>query len=74
MATQHIYGRRRRGTPGKHIYLERLASVEAVSQTRSSNEYEITDLDHYFEFLGGLTASVNAARGSAVPTLVTDTT
>ncbi|MDI9629258.1 MAG: cobaltochelatase subunit CobN [Acidobacteriota bacterium] len=74
LATQHIYGRRRHGTPGKHIYLERLASVEAVSQTRSSNEYEITDLDHYFEFLGGLTASVNAARGSAVPTLVTDTT
>ena len=34
----------------------------------------ITDLDHFFEFLGGMSASVAAARGESVPTLVTDTT
>lgn len=73
-ATSHAYGRYQHGVPSAQAYRHHLASIEVVSQTRSSNEYQITDLDHYFEYLGGLTAAVTAARGTEVPTLVTDTT
>lgn len=73
-AAQHVYGRNAHGVAVEGLYRSQLAHVEVVSQTRSSNEYQITDLDHYFEYLGGLSASVAATRGEPVATLVTDTT
>ncbi|VEI03444.1 Aerobic cobaltochelatase subunit CobN [Acidipropionibacterium jensenii] len=73
-ATSHAYTRNLTGEPAPAQYLAGLSRVDAVSQTRSSNEYAVTDLDHYFEYLGGLTAAVGHARGHQVPVLVTDTT
>ena len=35
-----------------------------VAQVRDSEEYGIADLDHYYEFLGGLSSSVEAVRKS----------
>ena len=71
---QHVYSRHRHGERVSGLYRRHLADVELVAQCRSSNEHHITDLDHFFEFLGGMSASVAAARGESVPTLVTDTT
>jgi len=71
---QHLYSRHRHGEKVPGLYRGHLADVQLVAQCRSSNEHHITDLDHYFEFLGGMSAGVAAARGEAVPTLVTDTT
>lgn len=73
-AAQHVYGRGRHGERIDGLYREHLADVEAVSQIRSANEYQITDLDHFFEFLGGMTASASRVRGATVDTLVADTT
>lgn len=73
-AMQHVYSRYRHGEKVAGLYRGHLTDVQAVAQCRSSNEHHITDLDHYFEFLGGMSASVAAARGAAVPTLVADTT
>jgi cobaltochelatase CobN len=50
-----------------------LSRVEVVSQVRSSRDYEITDLDHYFEFFGGLAKSVEQASGKRAMMLISDT-
>lgn len=73
-ASGHVYTRYDHGSHTDGLYDSRLKDVDLVSQTRSSNEYEITDLDHYFEYLGGLGNSVRAAKGTSIPILVTDTT
>lgn len=71
---QHLYGRNHHGDRIEGLYQEQLADVEVVSQVRSNNEYQITDLDHYFEFLGGMTSAAERFSGRTVPTLVCDTT
>ncbi len=69
----HVYNRRMRGVPANGLYEEQLRCVDIVSQLRSSNEYEFTDLDHYFEYFGGLSKSVECAKGEKARMYVTDT-
>lgn len=73
-ASGFVYTRENHGVEVADLYSSCLRDVDVVSQIRSSNEYEITDLDHYFEYLGGINTSVRTARGEEVPVLVTDTT
>lgn len=71
----HVYTRRKRGQRVEGLYEDNLKSVEIVSQLRSNPEYEITDLDHYYEFFGGLAKSVEQARGGVrAKQYITDTT
>lgn len=70
----HAYSRQLRGTRIDGLYQDNLKQVEIVSQLRSSNEYEITDLDHYYEFFGGLAKSVELARGEKAEMYITDVT
>ena len=51
-----------------------LGTTELVSQVRDTYEYEVSDLDHYYEFLGGLAKATEAARGKKPLALVSDTT
>lgn len=72
---RHVYTRRKRGEPVAGLYEDNLRCVEIVSQLRSNHEYEITDLDHYYEFFGGLAKSVELARGGMqAKRYITDTT
>ncbi len=71
---RHVYSRRIHGRHITGLYEENLRCVEIVSQLRSDHEYEITDLDHYYEFLGGLAKSVELVKGRKVQMYVTDTT
>lgn len=66
--TDNIHGKRVDG-----IYRKRLSSVNLVSQVRDTHEYEIGDLDHYYEFFGGLAKSVETVRGEKPEMLITDT-
>ncbi len=70
----HVYTRKdyARAMPG--LLRGNLRRVELVSQVRSSMDYEITDLDHYYEFLGGLSRSVKEASGRQAKIMVSDTT
>ena len=68
----HVYNRKDRGSKVEGLYDKNLMSVEVVSQIRSSQEYEITDLDHYYEFFGGLAKSVENVRGKKATMLITD--
>lgn len=71
---QHVYNRQLHGKKVEGLYRENLKSVEIVSLVRSSHEYQITDLDHYYEFFGGLSKSVELVKGRKVKMYITDTT
>ena len=68
------YGERNRSIESKELFNFMLSKVDVVTQVRDTVEYEITDLDHYYEFLGGLTKTVEKAKGSKPLVLVADTT
>lgn len=70
----HVYADNVHGVRQSELFQRRLAAVEVVSQIRDSHEYEIADLDHYYEFFGGLARTVESVRGSAPEMLITDTT
>lgn len=56
------------------VFSEVLSRVELVTQERDNVDYDLVDLDHYYEFLGGLSKSVSEKRGVDVDVLVVDTT
>ena len=56
------------------VFSNALKSIEIVIQERDNTEYEITDLDHYYEFLGGLSRTVQEKKGRKAETLVIDST
>ncbi len=68
------YGERGRSIESKDLLNFMLSHVDVVSQIRDTVEYEITDLDHYYEFLGGLTKSVERVKGDKPLILLADTT
>jgi cobaltochelatase CobN len=45
-----------------------------VAQERDTVEFDITDLDHYYEFLGGLSKAATSHRNDAVDITVVDQT
>lgn len=71
---QHVYSKNYRGKTIEGLFNSHLAAVDIVSQVRSNHEYEVTDLDHYYEYFGGLSKSVETAKGEKVKVYITDTT
>ncbi len=69
---KHAYTPRHYGVEMEDLLTENLSRVEVVSQVRSSRDYEITDLDHYYEFFGGLARSVEQASGKKAMMLISD--
>ncbi len=78
----HVYGDVYHAASNIEVFREVLSTVDVVSQVRDNEEYGIADLDHYYEFLGGLSSSVenvrksrNVSAGKAKPlVLVADST
>jgi cobaltochelatase CobN len=78
----HIYGDIYHAVSSVETFKEVLSTVEVVAQVRDNEEYGVADLDHYYEFLGGLSSSVervrknrNVSGGSSKPVvLVADST
>lgn len=71
---QHVYSKNYRGRTVEGLFTSHLAAVDIVSQIRSNHEYEVIDLDHYYEYFGGLSKSVENARGKQAIVYITDTT
>jgi cobaltochelatase CobN len=67
------YGERARCVESKELMNSLISNVELVTQIRDTVDYEITDLDHYYEFLGGLTKAVESRSGRHPMVLVADT-
>ncbi len=71
-AQKHLYSRNRRGQAQRGLFESNLKQVELVSQVRSSVDYSIADLDHYYEYFGGLSRSVEEVTGRKPAMLYTD--
>lgn len=70
---RYVYSKNSRGRELEELYRSRLQEVELVSQLRSSYEHEVIDLDHFYEFFGGLSKSVELSRGKSPEIYITDT-
>ncbi len=54
------------------LYKAHLAGTDAVTLSRSSNMYGALTLDHYFEYLGGMTMAVRETTGKEPETYLSD--
>ncbi|NPB00590.1 MAG: magnesium chelatase subunit H [Crenarchaeota archaeon] len=70
----HAYDDQGRSSRIEDLFKHLLSRTDIISQVRYAHEYDITDLDHYYEFLGGLKMSVEELKGSRVDTYWIDTT
>jgi magnesium chelatase subunit H len=68
------YGRRKAGRDERALFEDLSTGIDTTFQNLDSSEIGITDVDHYFEYLGGLTAVVERSRGTRPVALVADTT
>lgn len=71
---RHVYSTNYRGRAAEGLLGANLKAVDIVSQIRSSHEYEVTDLDHYYEYFGGLAKSVEQAKGRKSEIYISDST
>jgi len=71
-ARKHVYTRNRRGEAQKNLFEHNLRNIDLVSQVQSSADYSFSDLDHYYEYFGGLAKSVETVKGRKPVMLFTD--
>jgi len=64
----YVYGEGVHGEEARELFEAVAGRQDVTAQVRSHRSYDIIDLDHYYEFLGGLTA----AAGGDVETYVID--
>ncbi len=62
---QYAYREDNQGTPLGEVFTMRLADVEGIYHSRSTNVRGILDLDHNYEFLGGFSIAVEKVSGKA---------
>jgi cobaltochelatase CobN len=61
-------------TESAEAFNRALSQVDLITQERDNTEYEVTDLDHYYEFLGGLARTIESRRGEKADIMVVDST
>jgi len=71
---RHAYSLKFRGRDVKGLMSVNHKNVDIVSQIRDNIEHELIDLDHYYEFFGGLSKAVELSRGSKAAMYITDNT
>ena len=59
------YGSGTEGEGARDDFAERLKDVDLVAQTQDNREHDILDSDDYYQFMGGLAATVQTLRGRA---------
>ncbi|MEM7547250.1 MAG: cobaltochelatase subunit CobN [Pseudomonadota bacterium] len=61
----YAYGSRAEGSPARNALAGRLATVDAVVQNQDNREHDLLDSDDYYQFEGGMAATVEALKGDA---------
>ena len=69
----YTYGGGSEGAAAAAMLSERLAQIDLVAQTQDNREHDILDSDDYYQFMGGLAAAVEVARGRAPRIIHVDT-
>jgi cobaltochelatase CobN len=65
----YAYGSGAEGEGARGDFAERLKGIDLIAQTQDNREHDILDSDDYYQFTGGLAATVQTLRGS-VPRIV----
>ncbi len=68
----YAYGARGQWRNARDIMESSLATVDAAFQNIDSFEIGISDVDHYYEYLGGVAKSVEMMSGKRPPVMVAD--
>ncbi|MBE3637231.1 cobaltochelatase subunit CobN [Mangrovicoccus algicola] len=61
----HAYGGGAEGRAARADFARRLGQAEAVVQNQDNHEHDLLDSDDYYQFEGGMAATVEALRGAA---------
>jgi cobaltochelatase CobN len=69
----HLYAGNVHGSAQIDQFRISIGSVALVSQVRDASDIDIIDLDHYFEFFGGLAKTVEISSGKKPVLLISDT-
>lgn len=59
----YSYGAGAEGSAARDDLIERLADIELIAQAQDNREHDILDSDDYYQFMGGLAATVSTLRG-----------
>ncbi len=70
----HVYVDTIHGQSQRSLYENNIRTIQVVSQIRDRHDREIVDLDHYFEFFGGMNRAVETVSGEAPMLMISDTT
>ncbi|MDP4797030.1 MAG: cobaltochelatase subunit CobN, partial [Rhodospirillales bacterium] len=60
----YAYGSGAEGAAEHGLFKDRLGKVQAVIHNQDNREHDLLDSDDYYQFEGGMTAAVNAERGT----------
>ncbi len=71
---QYVYSENHYGKKIDKLFQQNLEAVKVINQIRSDFEYEVTDLDHYYEYFGGLSKAIENQKGEKVEIIIADTT
>ena len=72
--TQYLYGDHLTGTQSREAFTAALGRTKFITQVRDSHEFEVTDVDHYYEFFGGMAQATTMVSGDRPQVLIADTT
>jgi cobaltochelatase CobN len=61
----HAYGPGGDGQPAREAFRARFAAVEVVVKNQDNREHDLFDSDDYFQYHGGMVATVRGLRGEA---------
>jgi cobaltochelatase CobN len=61
----YAYGGGVQGEAARNDFAERLAAIDLVAHSQDNREHDILDSDDYYQFMGGLAATVQSLRGKA---------
>ncbi|MCA1951516.1 MAG: cobaltochelatase subunit CobN [Hyphomicrobiales bacterium] len=67
------YGGGQDGRADREALERRLRAADAVLQAQDNREHDLLDSDDYYQFMGGLAASIETLSGRPVPIYHTDT-
>ncbi|SEP24539.1 cobaltochelatase CobN subunit [Rhodopseudomonas pseudopalustris] len=61
----YAYGAGREGDEARDAFAARLTATQLVAQSQDNREHDILDSDDYYQFIGGLAATVETLSGAA---------
>jgi cobaltochelatase CobN len=61
----YAYGGGSEGDEARDEFAARLKDIDLVAQTQDNREHDILDSDDYYQFIGGLAATVQTLKGTA---------